>query len=458
MSPRALLALLLLVGGCTTQDTGKSGDSVPAGNSVPTADAGVNGTGSTDSAVSLNGAGSSDPDGDALTWHWSFVVVPDGSALATREAPFSRNHSADAAATSFTPDLAGTYIAGLIVNDGHQDSAMDQVVITVEQGEQIPVANAGVDVAATVGGTVTFDGSGSYDPMGGTLSYAWSLVDKPSTSSAALTDDTTVNPKLTVDKKGSYVVNLVVSNGTTASVADAVTVTATGTDNAPVANAGADNNSAEDCTAIQLDCSSSSDPDGDPLTYSWEVQSKPSGSALSNSSFSDRSAAKPTVYLDVAGSYTLSCAVSDGSTWSSPDLVNITAAERSANSKPVVDAGANQTLAAGSAECTEDGYTYNCDECAEQTITLGADASITDPDSDPLTYSWTLRSGDATAEIASSTSLQTTVTLSDIEPTTPGACEDVSFEFELSVTDCTGATSTDTVTVIASCCGVEDTD
>ena len=70
---------------------------------------------------------------------------------------------------------------------------------------------------------------------------------------------------------------------------------------------------------------------------------------------------------------------------------------------------------------------------------------------------WKLNRSDATAVIANSTSLVTTVELSDVEPVEPGSCADVEFEFELEVTDCTGEKASDTVTITVSCCGTEDT-
>ena len=62
-------------------------------------------------------------------------------------------------------------------------------------------------------------------------------------------------------------------------------------------------------------------------------------------------------------------------------------------------------------------------------------------------------SGDATASIADSSSLVTTVTLSDLTPTAPEETETFEFVFQLSGTDCPGETGTDTVTVTVTCTG-----
>lgn len=452
-----LLLPLLALAACSPSGSKESADSTggSTANSAPTADAGVNVSGTTNTAVTVNGSSSSDPDGDTLRYDWSFVHVPEGSALATREAPFSKNHSADATQPSFTPDVAGTYLVQLVVNDGHVDSSPDQVVVTITASSELPVAKAGTDQSVAAGTTVTLDGSNSYDPKGLGLTYAWTLVDRPDSSSASLSDTTAAQPTLATDARGTYIASLVVYNGSQYSSADTVSVTATGTDHAPTANAGADQLSAEDCTTVNLDCSASADPDGDTLQYVWEIQSKPATSALTNDSFSDRTAAKPTLYLDQAGDYTFSCAVSDGTTWSTPDTMKVKAAERSVNSKPVVDAGAAQTFDGGTGTCKEDGYAYSCKACADVTATLGADAVVTDPDGDPITYTWSLKTSDGSATITSANSLSTTVTLEDAEPTEPNVSEDTTYEFQLTATDCTGATTTDTVVLTVSCLGEE---
>lgn len=449
-----LFAPLIGLAACTgATGTGSSKESTPV-NNKPIAEAGTGVTQSADLQVDSNGGASRDPDGDALTYKWSFDHVPDGSLLPNREAPFTSNN-ASSPTTSFIPDMVGTYVVKLVVTDTHgADSDADFVVITIEDPTTLPIANAGTDLTVTVNQSVSLNGAGSYDPQGRPFTYAWTLIDSPSGSSSALTGADTVAPSLTPDTKGVYVVNLVVNNGLASSHGDAVTITATADDHAPVANAGTDVET-EDCTTVQLDCAQSSDPDRDALTYLWEVQAKPTGSAVTNSSFSDRAASRPTFYPDVAGDYTLSCAVFDGTTWSSPDLMKIKATERRKNAKPAVNAGPNETADAGTAACSPSGYTYDCDYCADLTTALGLNATVTDADGDPYTVLWEVVDG--TATITNPTSLATTVTLKKAAPTEPAKCEATEFTLKVTATDCTGESDSDTIVYKVNCCGYADT-
>ncbi|MCH8069121.1 MAG: hypothetical protein IID16_07665 [Candidatus Marinimicrobia bacterium] len=89
-----------------------------------------------------------------------------------------------------------------------------------------PVANAGPDQNVTTGSLVTLDGSGSSDADGDLLTYNWSFTSKPQGSTAALSDCTVMNPTFTADVDGTYVISLIVNDGTFDSEPNMVTVTA----------------------------------------------------------------------------------------------------------------------------------------------------------------------------------------------------------------------------------------
>jgi len=76
-----------------------------------------------------------------------------------------------------------------------------------------PVANAGPDQTAAVGALVTLNGAGSSDVDGQPLTYAWSFVQRPAGSSAALNNPTAVNPNFTLDVAGTYRLQLLVNDG-----------------------------------------------------------------------------------------------------------------------------------------------------------------------------------------------------------------------------------------------------
>jgi hypothetical protein len=91
----------------------------------PVADAGPDQTKGvyTGDAVVLDGSASSDADGDPLAYSWSLTTLPSGSS-ATLIDPASDK-------PSFIADMTGTYVARLVVRDGKNDSAPDEVNVMV---------------------------------------------------------------------------------------------------------------------------------------------------------------------------------------------------------------------------------------------------------------------------------------------------------------------------------------
>jgi len=420
-------------------------------NQAPTAEAGSNLTISSTSTITLDGSSSYDPDGDPLTYHWAFDSLPTASALDGSDAPFLVNDTSDAQ-TSFVADTEGTYIISLIVTDALGDaSTPDRVTVTISSAE-LPSADAGEDVTKSVGDTVTLDGSGSSDFTGRDLTYAWTFAQAPSHSALTeLSSADTSMPTFTPDASGLYLIALVVNNGLMDSEADTVVVRVSATaSDIPVAVAG-DDSEAEDCTHVTLDGSDSYDPNEQPLTYFWDLESRPATSSVNVHTFADREAATTTFYPDVAGEYTVSLAVHDGSGWSVPDEMTITASERSYNTPPAVNPGLDKTHEGGLAICEESAYSYICGYCEALTVTIGDDAVISDPDNDTLSYSWSAES-DGIA-IHNPESLETSIVLSGSQPSEPDLCESNEYTLRLTATDCTGSSTSQTVTHTVTCCG-----
>lgn len=323
------VSLTVLLAGCGEDGSGGSisppvvtvppGTTVPVtpppgpANAAPVANAGPNQNVLTNSAVTLDASASVDADGDTLTYKWTLKSRPAGSAAVLS--------SATDAKPTFTADVAGTYVATLIVNDGKVDSAPVDVTITATVANAAPVANAGPDQNVTTGVPVKLDGSASSDANGDVLSYRWTMDSRPSGSTASLSSPSVVNPTFTPDVAGAYVLSLIVDDGSLRSVADSVTITATRSNAAPVANAGKGQNVLVRST-VTLDGRGSSDANGDTLTYEWNLTSKPAGSLAS---LSRKNLAVTDFIADVAGTYVATLIVNDGIVDSAPVTVAITA-------------------------------------------------------------------------------------------------------------------------------------
>ena len=194
--------------------------SPPVNPTTPTANAGPDRNVKTGTKVTLNGSGSSDPNGDPLTYAWSFTQRPIGSAATLSSTVVTQ--------PTFTADVNGTYIVRLVVNDGTADSLPDSVNITASTFNSTPTASAGVNqhIVAGASSVVTLDGSASSDADGDPLTYAWTMTAKPGGSTAALSNTTVVAPTFTADIEGTYTLGLVVNDGTVNSVPAIVTIKA----------------------------------------------------------------------------------------------------------------------------------------------------------------------------------------------------------------------------------------
>lgn len=320
-------------------------------NTVPTANAGPDQTVALGARALLSGAGSSDADGDPLSFRWRLESRPAGSV-----AVLGAGGSVE---SSLVPDLPGRYVVLLTVNDGRADSVPDAVVISTENSA--PVANAGADRAAVVGEVVTLDGSASSDVDGDSLGFAWSVVSRPAGSVASLAPPGAVAPTVTIDRAGSYRLRLVVNDGNLSSAPDDIEISTRNT--APVANAGADA-SAVVGGIVTLDGTGSTDVDGDVLTYAWSLTSVPPGSLAA---IDVPTAVAPHFNVDRTGTYVAQLIVSDGTVASAADTVVVT----TRNSAPVARAGADQSAVAG------------------QRVPLDGTAS-SDPDGTPVSHAWAL--------------------------------------------------------------------
>ena len=341
---------------------------VSTSNSPPVANAGPGQSVPLNSLVTLNGSLSSDVDGNPITFAWSFVSRPAGSA-ATLNNPTS-------VTPTFTIDRAGAFVIQLVCNDGTQNSAPATVTISTINTQ--PVANAGPTQAVNVGSSVQLNGANSTDADGNPITYLWSLNSVPALSTAVLNSTAIVNPTFTADRPGTYVAQLIVNDSFINSNPSTVTIT-TNAVPAPTANAGNPQTVLHGAT-VQLN-GSATDPGGRPITYRWSFTSRPAGSAAA---FSNANIANPTFVADRPGNFICQLIASNPFSDSTPVTVTIT----TTNSTPVANAGPPQNVVAG-------------------TLVTLTGAGSSDADSDPITYSWTISSKPAgsTANLSAPTSV-----------------------------------------------------
>jgi collagenase/peptidase M9-like protein/K319-like protein len=182
---------------------------------------------------------------------------------------------------------------------------------------------------------------------------------------------------------------------------------------APVANAGADQNDVAIRETVEISGAASTDPEGDNLTYSWTQTSGDAVDNVSSTGGFDKMSLSFYPYEQHSGqALTFELTVSDGE-YSSTDTVIINVEGVVANQAPVANAGDDQTVNEG------------------DTVTLTGTA--TDADGDELTLTWTQTTGIA-------------VTLTDGVFTAPDVDDVMVFEFELTADD-GSTTGTDTVAI-----------
>lgn len=188
--------------------------------------------------LTVDGATSTDPDGQIASYLWDFG---DGSATAT--GANSEHVYAD----------NGTYTVRLTVRDN--DGAIAETQSEVIVSNAAPQAAFQLNVDAL---TVSVDGNGSSDPEGGALEYAWSFGDGQNATGATTTHE--------YAEPGEYTIVLTVTDehGATHSAENVVSVSRSNT--APIA---AFTSTADELT-VSFDASTSSDADGEIASYTWD--------------------------------------------------------------------------------------------------------------------------------------------------------------------------------------------
>lgn len=306
-----VMFLLIAMVGCGEKETVTV---IEKTNTAPVANAGPPQSHLAGTTVYLNGSGSTDQNGDSLSYAWKMEVSPAGSA-----ATLANENMVN---PSFFADRGGTYVISLIVNDDTTNSLPAYATVLVTDQNTVPIANAGADQDVNTNTLVSLSATGSYDGDGDPLTYLWTMGSKPVGSSASLANSSALVTTFTADIAGVYTISLIVNDGHNSSLVDTVTVTASFVNAAPVANGGPDQNIMAGAT-VSLDGAGSTDANADPLAFSWSMTSKPAGS---QAALSGTTSASPSFTADKDGIYIVSLTVNDGTVDSSlPDTVQINA-------------------------------------------------------------------------------------------------------------------------------------
>ena len=240
-----------------------------------------------------------------------------------------------------------------------------------------PIADAGADRVVALGENVSLDGSNSSDPDGEISSYAWTLVSVPGQSTSDLAGQSDVTTSISVDEPGSYVVALTVwDDAYNQSAPDVVTITGVQTNERPVADLNVTGDLGVGVDLI-LDGLASSDPEGAPLEYRFDLLVAPDGSQSSLVPAADPASAFFTP--DVEGYFVVGLTVNDGELDSVRDDRGFSVSFE-INKAPLAVCGTDKVDDLG-ADVTLDGTGSN------------------DAEGAPLTYAWSLETPDGSAAV-----------------------------------------------------------
>ena len=278
----------------------------------------------------------SDPDNGAgcnlnqsLSFQWTMLELPAGSRATL--------NSVTSQTPNFTPDVAGNYVARLVVTDstGRSSVPKDFTIAVSNCGNNPPsIVNArGTPALPSLGTTVTLsvvatdvDNDPAGCNLGETISFAWTPSSAPSGSQAQLSNPTSPSPTLTVDLAGTYTFTVVAtdSRGLSSEPAGVVVQTATCAPQIAAfspnpASAIIGNAKALTAPAVTDNCVASP-----VIAFQWRLVSRPAGS---NATLSGSTTATAMFTPDLIGDYQAELLARDqGGFTSAPESVTVGAA------------------------------------------------------------------------------------------------------------------------------------
>ncbi|MDH3768536.1 MAG: PKD domain-containing protein, partial [Gammaproteobacteria bacterium] len=176
--------------GLSSSNTTSATITPAVGNIPPTADANGPYNGTERRPVQFSSAGSMDSDGTIVAYLWDF-----GDGSTSTDANPTHDYLA-----------AATYDVTLTVTDDAGATGSDSTTATIEamQVNMPPVADPNGPYSGFIGDTITFDGSGSFDPDGTIMRYDWDFGD------GGMALDGGAMPTHTYAAAGTYTVTLTV--------------------------------------------------------------------------------------------------------------------------------------------------------------------------------------------------------------------------------------------------------
>lgn len=386
------------------------------------------------STLVVDASGSSDSDGDPLTFKWQVVSKPTGS-----EADILPNGSK----SYFIPDVKGTYQFAVTVSDGNggvvsqlvefvADNTPPKALAIVVVDPQSPTPQQ-ISRAVTLGSLVDFDASGSTDADLDTLVTSWTITEKPLTSKAVLAVLSGAASRFQPDALGIYKVR-----ASTRDPKGAVSLTdiSINVNNrapeglmsiyaAPTATQSTSTFTTSEGYQVVLNGGPSTDADGDLLTYAWQLVDKPTGSTMGVNGTNAQTLA---IIPDLKGTYKLKLTVTDTRGAKGENLLTLVVNNR----RPVANIATNATPIAQAYAPTAR------IPSGIEVFLRGSDSA--DPDGDSLTYLW-----DIVARPPQSLAGLNAYDTANVRFTPD---KDGSYQFKLRVTDPKGAYSERNVEIV----------
>ncbi len=300
-----LLAMFILSacggGGGSSSSPPAGGDGGLNDNSSPSAVLKSDKTAvSVGTTITFDGSESTDPDDDILKYDWS--IEPDSAGFLS---------DSESSTIAFTPQESGDFTVTLLVSDDHlQDSAQIDIKVSEPNNPQPIAAISASKTSVVIGESVLLDGSGSSDPDNDPLEFSWSVTPETGYNLPFPSD---MESEFTPQQAGEFVITLMVVDDRSAQDTTEIIVTATapedtsppGINTAPTAAISASSLSVPVGTPVMLNGSNSSDPENDPLEFTWSV-------VPDSGSFTDAQAEAPVFTPLAQGVFTITLSVHDG--------------------------------------------------------------------------------------------------------------------------------------------------